>query len=55
MKYIVLFQHSCDACSKVARMVRDISMAGLEARALEDPEVSGLLSSAGLQTQCHVG
>jgi len=49
MRYIVLFQHSCHACSQVARMVRDLSVTGLEARPLEDPEVTGLLSHAGLQ------
>ena len=50
MRYIVLFQHSCHACSQVARMVRDLSVTGLEARPLEDPEVTGLLSHAGLET-----
>jgi hypothetical protein len=50
MRYIVLFQHSCNACSQVGRMVRDLSVTGLEARPLEDPEVAGLLSHAGLQT-----
>jgi hypothetical protein len=50
MRYIVLFQHSCDACSKVARMVGDVSIGGLEARALEDPQVTALLSNAHLQT-----
>jgi hypothetical protein len=49
MRYIILFQHSCDACSKVARMVRDISIDGLEARALSDPQVSELLSNARLE------
>jgi hypothetical protein len=49
MKHIVLFQHSCAACSKVARMVRDLSITGLEARALGDPEVLQLLGTAGLQ------
>jgi hypothetical protein len=50
MRYIVLFQHSCHACSHVARLVRGLSVTGLEARSLEDPEVTGLLSHAGLQT-----
>lgn len=50
MRYIVLFQHSCHACSQVARMVRGLSVPGLEARPLEDPEVTGLLSHAGLRT-----
>jgi hypothetical protein len=50
MRYIVLFNHDCSACSRVAQMVRDLSVTGLEARALADPEVAGLLSRAGLQT-----
>ncbi len=49
MRYIVLFQHSCHACSQVARMVRGLSVTGLEARPLEDPEVTELLGHAGLQ------
>jgi hypothetical protein len=50
MKYIVLFQHSCGACSKVGKLVTGLSIAGLEARPLTDPKVAELLSSAGLQT-----
>lgn len=45
MRYIVLFQGSCAACSKVAGLVRDISITNLEARALEDPQVTALLST----------
>lgn len=48
MRYIVLFQGSCAACSKVAGLVRDISITNLEARALEDPQVTALLSTAHL-------
>jgi hypothetical protein len=48
MRYIVLFQNSCTACSRVAEMVRGLPVAGLEARPLEDPEVAGLLSHAGI-------
>ncbi len=48
MRYIVLFQHSCRPCSNVARMVRDLSIPGLEASPLDDPEVSALLSKSGL-------
>jgi hypothetical protein len=47
MKYILLFQHSCHACSEVARTVRALSVPGLEARSLQDPWVSQLLSGAG--------
>jgi hypothetical protein len=50
MRHIVLFQHNCAACSKVARMVRDLAITGLEARALEDPQVTALLSNAQLPT-----
>lgn len=50
MRYIVLFQDSCRPCSNVARMVRDLSIPGLEASPLDDPEVSALLSKAGLPT-----
>lgn len=49
MKYIVLFQHSCDACSKVGKLVTSMSIDGLEARPLTDPSVVELLRSAGLQ------
>src|SRR5450759_3479924 len=49
MRYIVLYANNCDACSKVSRMVREISIAGMEARAFEDPHVLKLLSDAGLQ------
>jgi hypothetical protein len=49
MKYIVLFQHSCDACSKVGKMVTGLSIEGLEARPLADPQIVALLSNAGLQ------
>jgi hypothetical protein len=48
MRYIVLFQHSCRACSNVAKMVRDLEIAGLEARPLDDPEISARLSKARL-------
>lgn len=50
MQYIVLYQQSCTACSKVARMVSDLEIAGLEARPLADPRVAQLLGSAGKQS-----
>jgi predicted DCC family thiol-disulfide oxidoreductase YuxK len=50
MRYIILFDGNCRACSKVARMVRDLGVSGLEARSLEDPEVALLLGPAGLET-----
>ena len=50
MRYIVLFDGTCGACSKVGRMVRDLGVSGLEARSLQDPEVARLLGQAGLET-----
>jgi hypothetical protein len=50
MRYIILHAASCRACSEVARMVRDASITGLEARGFEDPEVAESLRSAGLRT-----
>lgn len=49
MKYVLLFQGSCGACSEVARSVRALSVPGLEARPLDDPRVLELLSDAGRQ------
>ena len=49
MRYIVLYADRCSACSKAARVVRSAAVAGLEARAFEDPQVSELLGQAGLQ------
>lgn len=49
MEHIVLYANNCGACSKVARMVREISVPGLMARALDDSRVLELLSDAGLQ------
>jgi hypothetical protein len=50
MRYIVLYNHDCSACSRVAQLVRGLSVTGLEARARTDSEVAGLLSRAGLPT-----
>jgi len=47
MKYILLFQHSCRACSEVARMVRASSVPGLDASPIQDPRILELLSDAG--------
>lgn len=49
MKHVILFQNNCDACSKVAGMVRDLSVTGLEARPLEDPQIVELLSTAHVE------
>jgi hypothetical protein len=48
MRYIVLYAGGCAACSKVARLVTDASVSGLEARSFDDPEVVGQLADAGL-------
>ena len=48
MRYIVLYAASCPACSKVARLVTNASVAGLEARSFEDPQVTGPLADEGL-------
>jgi hypothetical protein len=48
MRYIVLYAASCPACSKVARLVTDASVTGLEARSFEDPQVTGPLANASL-------
>jgi hypothetical protein len=48
MRYIVLYAASCPACSKVARLVTDASVTGLEARSFEDPQVTGPLANEGL-------
>src|SRR5579863_832850 len=48
-KYIILYAHRCNACSKVARMVQESSIPGLTARALDDSHVRDLLSKADLQ------
>jgi hypothetical protein len=50
MRYIVLYAANCRACSGVARMIGDASIADLEARSFEDPEVAGWLTEAGLST-----
>jgi hypothetical protein len=49
MRYIVLYASDCPSCSKVARLVADASVPGLEARGFDDPEVTGSLRSAGLE------
>jgi hypothetical protein len=46
MRYIVLYASDCEACSKVARLVREVSVTGLEARGLADPQVQELLGRA---------
>jgi hypothetical protein len=48
MRYIVLYAASCPACSKVAGLVTNASVTGLEARSFEDPQVTGQLANAGL-------
>lgn len=48
MRYIVLYAASCPACSKVARLVTNASVTGLEARSFEDPQVTEPLANAGL-------
>jgi hypothetical protein len=48
MRYIVLYAASCPACSKVAQLVTNASVTGLEARSFEDPQVTGPLSKEGL-------
>lgn len=48
MRYIVLYAADCPACSKVARLVTNASVAGLEARSFEDPQVTGPLANEGL-------
>src|ERR1039457_535975 len=50
MRNIVLYAGSCPACSRVARLVTDASIAGLEARPFDDPQVSASLADAGLET-----
>jgi predicted DCC family thiol-disulfide oxidoreductase YuxK len=50
MRNIILYAGSCPACSRVARLVTDTSIAGLEARPFDDLQVSELLAGAGLQT-----
>jgi hypothetical protein len=49
MRYIVLYAADCPACSKVAAMVTDASITGLEARGFEDPEIAESLRNAGLE------
>jgi hypothetical protein len=50
MRNIVLYAGSCPACSRVARLVTDASIADLEARPFDDPGVSESLAGAGLPT-----
>jgi hypothetical protein len=50
MRHIILYAKDCAACSKVARMIREASIPGLEARGLTEPEVTQWLSTAGLST-----
>lgn len=50
MRNIVLYAGGCAACSRVARLVTDASIADLEARPFDDPWVSESLAGAGLQT-----
>jgi hypothetical protein len=50
MRNIVLYAGSCAACSRVARLVTDASIADLEARPFDDPRVSESLAGAGLPT-----
>jgi hypothetical protein len=50
MRNIVLYAGSCAACSGVARLVTDASIADLEARPFDDPRVSESLAGAGLPT-----
>jgi hypothetical protein len=50
MRNILLFQGNCAACSKVARMVNDISLPDLETRSIDSPEVAEILAVAGFQT-----
>lgn len=48
MRYIVLYAGNCPACSKVAQLVTNASVTGLEARSFEDLQVTGPLADAGL-------
>jgi hypothetical protein len=49
MRNILLFQGDCAACSKVARMVNDISHPDLETRSIDSPEVAEILAAVGFQ------
>jgi predicted DCC family thiol-disulfide oxidoreductase YuxK len=44
----LLYDGACASCSKVARLVRDSGVAGLDVRSLSDPEVLGWFQAAGL-------
>lgn len=46
---IVLYAGSCSACSSVARLVTNASIAGLESRSFDDPQVGESLAGAGLE------
>lgn len=48
MRYIVLYAADCPACSRVAAMVSDAAVAGLEARGFEDSEIAESLRNAAL-------
>jgi predicted DCC family thiol-disulfide oxidoreductase YuxK len=50
MRHILLFQGSCAACSKVARMVDNLSVSGLETLSIESAEATQLLAMAGVET-----
>ncbi len=49
MRYVVLYAADCPACSKVAAMVMNASVTGLEARGFEDAEIAESLRNAGLR------
>lgn len=50
MRYILLFQGSCAACSKVARKVDNLSVSQLETMSIESAEAIQLLARAGEET-----
>jgi predicted DCC family thiol-disulfide oxidoreductase YuxK len=44
----LLYDGACASCSKVARLVRESGVAGLDVRSLSDPDVLGWFGAAGL-------
>jgi hypothetical protein len=50
MRHVLLFQGSCAACSKVARMVDGLCVSGLETMSAESSEAMQLLAKAGAET-----
>ncbi|TMC08456.1 MAG: hypothetical protein E6J41_13440 [Chloroflexi bacterium] len=49
MTHVLVFDSSCAACSRAARAVAEMGIAGLEVRGLSDPDVLGRLREAGLE------